>query len=152
MPVAADVEIVWNEGAVELLAHDDDVAAMLDMLAGRVLSAMKAACPVSPIPQPVPGDTFYGGDFPARPSGYLRSSCRALREPDGSIIIGPTAPYALYVQNGTPPHGIDSHGSWPLRNPETGQIFGRHVNHLGAGVQPFITSSLVAIVGAVVEV
>jgi hypothetical protein len=30
------------------------------------------------------------GDFPLPPSGYLRSSCRRLREPDGRYIIGPT--------------------------------------------------------------
>ena len=49
------------------------------------------------------GGRRLAGDIPLRPSGYLRSSCRRLREPDGGYIIGPTADYALYVNNGTRP-------------------------------------------------
>ena len=99
----------------------------------------------------VPGGRRLAGDFPLRPSGYLRSSCRRDREADGSYIIGPTADYALYVNNGTPPHGIDSLGPWPLRNRATGQVFGRHVNHPGTPAQPFIVQSLMAIAGEVVR-
>lgn len=167
--VAADVRIVWDQGALELwVKSDPQLAATMDMLAGRVLSAMKAHCPVSKVPTqdasgrwraggkwakaPSGASVRYAGDFPLRPSGYLRSSCRSLREPDGSIIIGPTAPYALYVQNGTPAHPIDSHGNYPLRNRATGQVFGRHVNHPGTKAQPFITDSLAAIAGSVVDV
>lgn len=47
----------------------------------------------------------WAGDFPLRPSGYLPSSRRRLREPDGGYIIGPTADYALYVNNGIPAAG-----------------------------------------------
>jgi hypothetical protein len=154
----AEVTITFDEAVIAGLAKNTDVAAVMDMLAGRVLSAQKARCPVSPV-QPVyasggatvAGGTRYAGDFPLRPSGYLRSSCRALREPDGSVIIGPTAPYGIWVNNGTPPHVIESHGPWPLRNRATGQVFGPIVHHPGTRPQPFITDSLSAIAGAIVE-
>ena len=136
----ADVTIQFDEGAVEALVAGPDVAAMMDMLAGRVLSAMKADCPVSP----------YGSG--ENPSGFLRSSCRAAREPDGSMIIGPTAPYGLWVQNGTPPHIIRAHGDYSLHNAHTGQYFGPVVHHPGTAAQPFITDSLAAIAGAIEEV
>ena len=157
MPV--EVRIVFDQGAIELLAHGNaDVLASMDYLSGKVLNEMKARCPVSPV-QPVyatggktvEGGSRYGGDFPLRPSGYLRSSCHKWREPDGSICVGPSAPYALWVNNGTPPHAIDSHGDWPLRNRATGQVFGKHVNHPGTAAQPFIVESLVAIAGEVVR-
>src|SRR5437868_4667850 len=106
----------------------------MEYLSGRVLQEMKARAPVSPV-HPVyarKGATVAGGrrlagDFPLRPSGYLRSSCRRLREADGGYIIGPTAPYSLYVNNGTPPHIIESTRPWPLRNRATGQVVGRVV-------------------------
>ena len=56
----------------------------------------RACLPVHP-PYATKGRTVargrrYAGDFPLRPSGYLRSSCRRFREADGGYIIGPTAP------------------------------------------------------------
>lgn len=115
---AAEVRIVIDQGAISLLARDNvNVITAMDYLSGVVLQEMKARCPVSP-GQPVyttkgrtvPGGSRLAGGLPLRPSGYLRSSCRRLREPDGGYIIGPTADYALYVNNGTPPHVITSHG------------------------------------------
>ena len=154
----AEVRIVFDQGAISLLARDDvNVIAAMDYLSGKVLQEMKARAPVSPV-QPVyatrgatvPGGRRFAGDFPLRPSGFLRSRCRRLREPDGGYIIGPTAPYALYVNNGTPPHAIERTGPWPLRNRATGQVFGRAVHHPGTQPQPFIVESLAAIAGAVV--
>jgi hypothetical protein len=134
------------------------VIAAMEYLPGKVLQEMKARCPVSPV-QPVyatKGRTVAGrrrlaGDFPLRPSGYLRSSCRRFREPDGGHIIGPTANHALYVNNGTEPHVITSHGPWPLKNRAKGQVFGRVVHHPGTSPQPFIVESLQAIAGEVVR-
>jgi hypothetical protein len=91
-----------------------------DYLSGAVLQEMKAMCPVSPV-QPdyatkgriVPGGCRLAGDFPLRSAGFLRSLCRRVREPDGGYVIGPTASYALYVNNGTQPHVITSHGPGP---------------------------------------
>lgn len=153
----ADVTIIFDDAAIRGVALDPRVLAAMDGLGDRVLLKMKADCPVSPV-QPVyatkgrtvPGGTRYAGDFPLRPSGYLRSSCRKWRMPDGSVIVGPTAPYGVYVNDGTPAHDIDSHGPWPLRNRATGQVFGPHVNHPGTRANPFIRNSLGAIAGAVV--
>lgn len=46
------------------------------------------------------------------------------------------------TEYGADPHPIDSHGPWPLRNRETGQVFGQHVNHPGNPAQPFMRSAL----------
>ena len=155
----AEVRIVIDQGAISLLTRDNvNVIAAMDYLSGKVLQEMKARCPVSPV-QPVyatKGQTVAGGrklagDFPLRPSGYLRSSCRRLREPDGGYIIGPTASYALYVNNGTESHVITSHGPRPLKNRTKGQVFGRVVHHPGTSPQPFIVESLQAIAGTVVR-
>ena len=129
----AEVRIVFDQGQISLLARDDaNVAAAMEYLSGAVLQEMKARCPVSQV-QPiyatkgatVPGGRRFAGDAPLRPSGYLRSSCRRLREADGGYLIGPTAPYALWVNNGTPPHEIDS--TRPVAAAEQGD---------GAGVRP----------------
>jgi hypothetical protein len=36
-----------------------------------------------------------------------------------------------YIEYGTQPHTIRSHGPWPLRNRKTGQVFGHTVHHPG---------------------
>lgn len=46
--------------------------------------------------------------------------------------------YAAVVELGGAPHRIVSHGPWPLRNKETGQVFGRAVNHPGTPAQPYL--------------
>ena len=153
------MRIVFDQGAITLLARDDvNVIAAREYLSGKVLLEMKARAPVSPVHPvyatkgaTVPGGRRLVGDFPLRPSGFLRSSYRRLREADGRYIIGPTAPYALWVNNGTPPHVVESHGSWPLRNRATGYVFGPVVHHPGTSPQPFIVESLQAIAGAVVR-
>jgi len=136
----AEVTIEFDEAVIAGLAQNTDVGALMDMLAGRVLSAQKARCPVSP----------YGSG--QNPSGYLRSSCVAVAEPDGSRIVGPTADYGGYVNNGTVPHIIRAHGNYSLHNPHTGQYFGPVVHHPGTKPNPFITDSLLAIAGAIVGV
>ncbi len=49
--------------------------------------------------------------------------------------------YAVHVEFGTTPHIITSKGPWPLRNKETGQVFGRIVFHPGTRAQPFLRPS-----------
>ena len=52
MPVVA-VRIVFDQGAITLLARDDvNVIAAMEYLSGKVLLEMKARAPVSPV-QPV---------------------------------------------------------------------------------------------------
>jgi hypothetical protein len=90
----------------------------MDRAAAGALQTMKFLTPVSPV-------------GPLHRSGNLRSSEHAFRQPNGDIHVGPTADYGRYVNDGTEPHVIESHGPWPLRNRETGQVFGRVVHHPG---------------------
>ena len=53
-------------------------------------------------------------------------------------IIGPTAPYAVYVQNATEPHVIRAHGPYSLHNAQTGQYFGPVVHHPGTKPNDFM--------------
>ena len=50
--------------------------------------------------------------------------------------------YAASVEMGSRPHVIRSHGPWPLRNRETGQVFGQVVHHPGTKAQPFMRPAL----------
>lgn len=51
-------------------------------------------------------------------------------------------PYAGYVTHGTRPHIIRSTGPWPLRNRETGQVFGPVVHHPGTKPNPYMQRAL----------
>jgi hypothetical protein len=46
------------------------------------------------------------------------------------------------VEYGSRPHIIRSHGNYPLRNRETGDVFGRIVHHPGTPAQPFLRPAL----------
>jgi hypothetical protein len=158
--MAGNVTIVFDHYAVKQWAdHGLEPQAALDLCAGLVVNEMKRLCPVSPTQRVyasggavVSGGSRKAGDFPLRPSGFLRNSIAAFRQPDGAIIIGPTAPYGRYVNNGTPPHAIDSHGSWPLRNRATGQVFGKHVNHPGTPARHFVEASAEVLRGVHIRV
>lgn len=57
--------------------------------------------------------------------------------------------YWASVEYGSGPHDIWSHGiwirperPWPLRNAETGEVFGLHVHHPGTPAQPFLRPAL----------
>jgi hypothetical protein len=145
------------------------VLAVLDRHAAFLTQRMKYHCPVSPVfptyAAPVPvgystgqvyqrrnaGLARYGGpersrrrllgDLPLRPSGYLRNSVHARRVAPGEILIGSAVSYAAYVNEGTRPHVIRSHGPWPLRNRATGQVFGPVVNHPGTPAFHFIENA-----------
>lgn len=52
------------------------------------------------------------------------------------------APIGLFVEVGTAPHVIESHGPYPLRNATTGQVFGKKVNHPGTEAQPHLRPAL----------
>lgn len=162
------LRVVFDSSALKLVARSDRrVSAGLDILAASSLAFMKEKCPVSPVQptyaSPVPlgrsvGTTYkgrglarpsgpavartrYQGDLPLRPSGFLRNSIRMFKMPDGSVIIGPTAPYGRYVNDGTRPHVIRSTGRWPLRNRATGQVFGPVVHHPGTQGAHFIEAT-----------
>lgn len=160
--MAGDVRIVIDGRGVALVTSPETnhaIAALLDHVAGILTVGQKRRCPVSPVfpvyasgGATVPGGTRYAGDFPLRPSGYLRSSIHAFRVNGGDILIGPTASYGAYVNDGTPPHLIESTGDWPLRNRATGQVFGRVVHHPGTRGVHFVEDSLDDVRGAVFHV
>jgi hypothetical protein len=81
-------------------------------------------------------------------TGDLRSTIRT--EHDGRALAGRVwcgnraagIDYWATVEYGSRPHIIRSHGPWPLRNRETGQVFGRVVHHPGTPEQPFMRPAL----------
>ena len=121
----AEYEIIWDDAAVAAMPNTAQVKAAVDRIAAGAVQTMKFLTPVSPV-------------GPLHRSGNLRSSEKAFRQPDGDVIVGPTADYAKYVNDDTVPHVIESHGPWPLRNRETGEVFGRIVHHPGTKGQHFI--------------
>src|SRR5438874_1231951 len=149
--MAGDVRLVWDDGAIQAIAspRNPGVAQVMEYVAGLIETGMKRTCPVSPVYQvyskPL-ADLHFPGDFPLRPSGFLRSSIGRVRDSNGDILVGPgmnyPVGYAGYVNDGTAAHSIDSHGTWPLRSSATGQVFGRHVNHPGTKPTFFIQRSL----------
>lgn len=124
----AEVRVQIDERAVRLLAHDPGVVAAMDRATAELVSEIKRRAPVSPVT--------------SGHSGHLRSSVRAFREADGSIVIGPTASYAEYVISGTRPHLIRSHGPYSLHNAGTGQYFGPVVHHPGTAPDPFVEQAV----------
>lgn len=127
---------VWDDLAIATLQYEPSVRAVVDRVAAGLVQTMKFLTPVSPV----------GSEHR---SGNLRSSCRALRQPDGEIIIGPTADYGRYVNDGTYPHIIRSHGPWSLHNRETGHYFGRVVHHPGTRGVHFVERTAESINGRV---
>lgn len=61
---------------------------------------------------------------------------RSIRQLGNQIWVG--TDHWSFVEYGTRPHIIQSHGNYPLRNRKTGQVFGRLVHHPGTQAQPFI--------------
>jgi hypothetical protein len=133
--------VVWNYGEEERLLHSEHgpVGRDLARKGERVAAEQRRTAPVSP-------DGSHG-----RPPGYMRDhiSSELHRDSVGLYVdIGTDArtpdghPYPLDVELGARPHVIESHGDYPLRNPKTGQVFGRRVNHPGNDPQPFLRPSL----------
>lgn len=53
--------------------------------------------------------------------------------------------YAAVTEVGGRPHRIASHGPYPLRNAETGQVFGHEVMHPGTPAQPYLRPGVMSI-------
>ena len=99
----------------------------------------KRLCPTSPAghEDPESPDAWL-------PPGHLRSSIRweLGRDAQGLYVdIGTDAAEAPYVEFGTAPHVIESHGDYPLRD-RKGNVFGQVVNHPGTDAQPFLRPGL----------
>lgn len=152
----ANIRITWDENAIKLACASPShpIGRAMETMAGRLVTEMKARCPVSRDGRSASG----GGRWPARRSGQLRSSIQKFRQPDGSWLVGPTdkLPDGTFlgelIEKGTPPHAIDSLGPWPLRNPDTGQVFGPHVDHPGTSPHPFIAPAARAMNGYRIDV
>lgn len=84
-------------------------------------------------------------------TGALRSTItgEAARDRmDCRLSAGDTVvDYAAVVEVGGRAHIIRSHGPWPLRNRETGQVFGQVVRHPGTPAQPYLRPGVMAIAG-----
>lgn len=133
------VRINWREYTELVWQPNRETGDWLRKVGRVVDAAMSRAAPVSP-------DGSYD-----RPAGYMARSVRHQLGRDGRsqyVDIGPTATtpdghrYPIDVEFGTRPHVIESKGPWPLRNPKTGQVFGRIVHHPGTTAQPFIRPAL----------
>lgn len=126
--------VVLNNHAIEelLAGRNGAVARWLEHQAERVTQDAKRRCPVSPV-----GASDH-------PSGQLRSSIGWSIEDTGRALraeVGTDLDYGLYVEVGTGPHTIRSHGDYPLRN-RKGQVFGREVHHPGTPAQPYLRPAL----------
>lgn len=77
-------------------------------------------------------------------TGDLQETIEAEKFGDGARVYcgGEDADYWATVEFGSDPHPIDSTGPWSLHNAETGQYFGRHVDHPGTPEQPFMRPAL----------
>jgi hypothetical protein len=59
---------------------------------------------------------------------------------EGAVVVG-TDHWAA-TEYGSEPHIIEAKGNYSLHNPETGEYYGRVVNHPGTPEQPFLRPSL----------
>lgn len=99
---------------------------LLDELTEVILSDMQRGCPV---------DT----------GALLESLDREVVDGSGGKVgrVGSRdQEHSTYVELGTGPHVIRSHGPYPLRNAETGQVFGPVVHHPGTPPQPYMRPAL----------
>jgi len=74
------------------------------------------------------------GDLQSTIEGEADRDSMACRLSAGDATVD----YAAVVELGGRPHKIRSNGAWPLRNKETGDVFGREVNHPGTPAQPYL--------------
>lgn len=130
----------WNDAEVARLLESREGPVGRDLLtkAATVARRAKELCPVSPHGS--------GGN----PSGHLRNSIEYGVGRDERGLYGEAGTdveYALPVELGSRPHVIESHGDYPLRNPATGQVFGKRVQHPGTEAQPFLRPALDSIRG-----
>lgn len=139
--MATGGRIVWDDAALDVMLNSRHGAtARYLSRAGEVgAQGAKRRAPVSP-------DGSHG-----RPSGYMRSAIGWVIGSDSEglyvDIVSPAEtpegyPYGLGVEVGTVAHVIRSKGPYPLRNPKTGQVFGREVHHPGTEPQPYLRPAL----------
>lgn len=110
--------MVWRkEGLAKIKNLSDEVG---DAITAAVQADAKRLCPVK--------------------TGETRRSIHRFKA-GGTwyVVVGGSWEYIEYP---TRPHIIRSHGPWPLRNRETGQVFGPVVHHPGTRAQPFMRPAI----------
>ncbi len=70
----------------------------------------------------------------------LESIHEEHRGREGRVYVG--TDHWQPTEYGSGAHTIESTGTWPLRNRETGEVFGRKVRHPGTPEQPFMRPAL----------
>jgi hypothetical protein len=144
MARSPSVRVVMNQGVLERLLYfrDGPVARHLNSLGDRAVFVARRLAPVSE-------DGSHG-----RPAGYLRDQIHHELTSEGRNlavnIYSPATtpegfPYGYAMEVGTGPHTIRSHGDYPLRNPQTGQVFGREVHHPGTAARPHLRPALMTV-------
>jgi len=122
------------------------------LAAPKVTKAAQLVAAVQRERIPVSRDGSYG-----RPAGYARSRIAArptlslrggLAFDVGSDATTPEGfPYPVVLDVGSRPHIIESHGDYPLRNPRTGQVFGKRVHHPGTKATNWCRGSMYVLRG-----
>lgn len=110
--------MVWRkEGFAKIKNLEDNVG---DAISRAVMRDARRLCPVD--------------------TGETQDSIKRFKA--GSTWYVTVGGSWLYVEYSTKPHIIRSHGPWPLRNRETGQVFGPVVHHPGTKAQPFMRPAI----------
>lgn len=133
--------VVWNRAELARLldSQSGPVGRDLAIKGEKVANEQRRLAAVSP-------DGSHG-----RPPGYMRDHIHSELGRDAvglHVDIGTDATtpdghaYPLDVELGSRAHTITSKGDYPLRNPKTGQVFGKSVEHPGTKAQPFLRPSL----------
>ncbi len=120
---------------VRVVFDSDYEATLAGLAAPKVARAASVVADAQRQRIPVSRDGSYG-----RPPGYAKSKIDVFpggtrRAPHWDVGSTATTPagvsYPTILDVGSPPHVIRSKGDYPLRNPRTGQVFGREVKHPG---------------------
>jgi hypothetical protein len=130
----ADVDVRIHEAALHEFLHGAAGPVMRD-LSAKARKGERIAKALAPWYVRAGVKAVGPTDAPAGPYVDIVSEAKTA---DG-------APLGLFAEVGTKPHVIESHGDYPLRNRETGQVFGRRVNHPGTKAQPHIRPALYAV-------
>ena len=80
------------------------------------------------------------GDLVSTIKARFPGQLRGIVSVGGRGPLVESAPYWRYVEWGTAPHWIDSHGPWPLRD-DHGNVFGRRVWHPGTRATHFMSNA-----------
>lgn len=75
-------------------------------------------------------------------TGDLARSIRTERVTALHYRVGSDLPYAAAQEFGARPHVIKARRAKVLANSETGEVFGRQVNHPGNAAQPYLRPAL----------